>query len=242
HWRPEFEKTNGFPQQFDNCLLFWDWQRPFIKWARLDADSNLVRIEDFTSAVRALNDKEDASIAGDAFVMRRPVDATFGKDGCLYLMDYGLTWGANKDAKLLKVSYVRGNLAPIAKASAKNAAGREPLTVELSSAGSRDLEGDPVKYEWVLNGKVLASGPSAKVTLKDIGAYRIELRVTDSKGASATASVPVNVGNTEPTVAFTSPRDGDFFTPGRPIKFSVSAQDFEDGASAAKPDEFGIRT
>jgi cytochrome c len=43
-------------------------------------------------------------------------------------------------------------------------------------------------------------------------------------------------------VAFTSPRDGDFFTPGRPIKFSVTAQDFEDGTSAAKPDEFGIRT
>lgn len=242
HWRPEFEQSNGFPQQFDNCLLFWDWQRPFIKWARLDADSNLVRLEDFTSAVRALNDKEDASAAGEAFVLRRPVDAMFGKDGCLYLMDYGLTWGANKDAKLVKISYVRGNLAPIAKASAKNAAGREPLTVEFSGEGSRDLEGDAIKYEWLLGGKVAATGSSAKLTLKELGAYRVELRVTDNKGASATASVAVNVGNSEPTVHFVSPRDGDFFTPGKPIAFSVSAADVEDGTSTAKPDEFGFRT
>jgi cytochrome c len=242
HWRPEFEQSNGFPQYFDNCLLFWDWQRPFIKWARLDTDSNLVKIEDFTSAVRALNDKEDASTAGDAFVLRRPVDAMFGKDGCLYLMDYGLTWGVNKDAKLIRISYVRGNLPPIAKASARNAAGREPLTVELSSEGSRDLEGDALKYEWVLGGKVVATERNAKLTFNELGEFRIDLRVMDSKGASSTATVPVNVGNSEPVVAFASPRDGDFFTAGRPITFSVSATDVEDGASSAKPDEFGFRT
>jgi cytochrome c len=242
HWRPEFEQSNGFPQAFDTCLLFWDWQRPFIKWARLDANSNLVSVEEFTSAVRALNDKEDASAAGEAFVLRRLVDAMFGKDGCLYLMDYGLTWGANKDAKLLKISYVRGNLAPISKASAKNAAGREPLTVELSSEGSRDLEGDALKYEWVLNGKVLATEPAAKITLKELGAYRVDLRVTDAKGASATTFVPVNVGNSEPSVAFTSPRDGDFFTPGKAIPFTVTAKDVEDGESKSKPDEFAFRT
>ncbi|HET6408671.1 MAG TPA: PQQ-dependent sugar dehydrogenase [Chthoniobacteraceae bacterium] len=242
HWRPEFDKTDGFPQHFDNCLLFWDWQRPFMKWARLDADSNLAKIDDFTNAVRPLSDKEDASVAGDAFVLRRPVDAQFGKDGCLYLMDYGLTWGSNKDAKLLKISYIRGNLAPIARASAKNASGREPLTVELISEGSRDLEGDALKYEWSLNGNVLANEPTAKVILKELGAYRVDLRVTDTKGASATAFVPVNVGNSQPNVDFTSPRDGDFFTPGKPIIFSIAARDLEDGNSTAKPEEFSFRT
>jgi cytochrome c len=108
HFKPEFEKTDGFPREYDGCLLFWDWQRPFLKWARLDADSNLVKIENFTSAVVPLNDREDASKAGEAFVVRRPVDAQFGPDGCLYMMDYGLTWGANKDAKLIKISYVAG--------------------------------------------------------------------------------------------------------------------------------------
>ena len=54
-------------------------------------------------------------------LLKRPVDAVFGKDGALYLLDYGETWGANRDSKLVKISYVRGNLPPVAIASAQNA-------------------------------------------------------------------------------------------------------------------------
>jgi len=242
HFRPEFETTNGFPREYDGCLLFWDWQRPFIKWARLDANSNLTGIESFTTAVMALSDKEDATKAGEAFVIRRPVDAQFGPDGCLYMLDYGLTWGANKDAKLLKISYTRGNLPPIARASATNAAGREPLTVQFSSEGSRDREGDPLHYEWRIGDKVLSTERNPKLTLQDIGAYRVELRAIDAKGAIGTSAVAVNVGNSEPIVAFSSPHEGDFFTPGKPVKFAITARDAEDGDSASKPDEFGFRT
>jgi cytochrome c len=157
-------------------------------------------------------------------------------------MDYGLTWGSNADAKLIKISYLRGNLPPIAKASAKNAAGREPLTVELSAEGSRDHEGDALRYEWRLADKVLATEANTKVTLREVGAYRVELRVIDAHGSASTAAVAVNVGNTAPSVAFSTPRDGDFFTPGQPVKFAVTAKDAEDGEAQAKPDEFGFRT
>lgn len=242
HYRPEFEKTNGFPQEYDSSLLFWDWQRPFIKWARLGQDASLSGIEDFTKAVIALNEKDDASKAGDALIIRRPVDAVFGQDGCLYLMDYGLTWGPNPDAKLLKISYLRGNLPPAAKAKGTNTAGREPLTVALDAEGSRDPEGEPVTYEWRLGEKVLATGPKASVTLSELGAFRIDLRVTDPKGATGTAAVAVNVGNTPPVVSFSSPQEGDFFTPGKPVEFQVAAKDAEDGEASAKPDEFGFRT
>jgi len=44
---PSFEKTGGFPKQFDNCLLFWDWHRTFVKWARLKPNQDLDQIEDF---------------------------------------------------------------------------------------------------------------------------------------------------------------------------------------------------
>jgi cytochrome c len=47
YWQESFERTNGFPKHFDRSLLFWDWQRPFIKWARLDAHSDLAGIESF---------------------------------------------------------------------------------------------------------------------------------------------------------------------------------------------------
>ena len=249
HWRPEFEKTNGFPQAFDGCLLFWDWERPTIRWARMDKDSNFQGIEPFTGAVVTGNraeqiEKLKPQIAAGAALLQRPVDAVFGKDGALYLMDYGETWGANKDSKLVKISYLRGNLPPVAVAGAQPAAGREPLTVRLSSAGSKDHEGDALKYEWRLQpgGPVVSTAANPQLTVKEPGNYRAELRVTDPQGASGTASVPLIVGNTAPLVKLDSPLDGDFFTPGQPVKYTVSVTDAEDGASSAKPDEFSIRT
>lgn len=255
YFKPEFKSTGGFPEHFDRCLLFWDWQRPFMKWARLDSDSRLAGIEPFTAAIALANAKDkmaDAERAG-AFVIRRPVDAQFGPDGCLYLLDYGETWGGNPDAKLLKISYQWGNLAPVAKATAMPAAGREPLQVALSAAGSKDHEGDPLKFEWRLHGptsaatnapgkspasspapaaKLVASTSEAKLSVSQPGNYIVELRVSDSKGASSQTSLPLIVGNTAPAVRFTAPADGDFFTPGKPLAYKVSVTDTEDGTSA----------
>ncbi len=249
HYRPEFEQTNGFPKDFDGWLLFWDWQRPVMKWAKLDAQSNFQGIAPFTGAVVTANKPEEIEkvqprIAEGAALLQRPVDAMFGPDGCLYLMDYGETWGANKDSKLVKISYLRGNLPPVARAAADVAAGREPLKIKLSGAASKDHEGDALTYEWRLEpgGKVLGTTPDTEVQIAEPGNYQAELRVTDAKGASSTASVALLVGNTAPAVKFDAPLDGDFFNPGKPVKYTVSVNDAEDGASSAKPDEFGFRT
>lgn len=249
HWRPEFDKSDGFPQELDGCLLFWDWERPTIRWARMDKEANFQRIEPFTGAVVTGNKAEQIerlkpAIAAGATLLKRPVDAVFGKDGALYLMDYGETWGANADSKLVRISYVRGNLPPVAVSSAQPAAGREPLTVALSSTGSKDHEGDALTYEWRLQpgGAVVSTAAEAQITIKEPGNYRAELRVTDAQGASSSASVALLVGNSTPVVTFTSPQDGDFFTPGQPVAYAVSVTDTEDGASSAKPDEFSTRT
>jgi cytochrome c len=119
-------------------------------------------------------------------LVKRPVDVVFGPDHCLYLLDYGETWGANKDSQLLKISYVRGNLAPVAKAKANVTSGREPLTVELSAEGSRDLEGDALAYAWTLGGKILSTEAKFTTTIAEPGNHVIELRVSDAKGGSAT--------------------------------------------------------
>src|SRR6185436_2978706 len=140
HFKPEFRNTGGFPETFDNCLLFYDWQRPFMKWARLDSQASLVGIEPFTSAVTLANERSRILAAEQRgeYVIRRVVDSQFGPDGCLYLLDYGETWGPNPDAKLVKISYQWGNLAPIARLSVTPNAGREPLSINLSAAGSKD--------------------------------------------------------------------------------------------------------
>lgn len=249
HWRPEFERSDGFPKDFDGWLLFWDWERPTMRWARLDRDANLQGLAPFTAAVVTGNKAEQIeklkpAIAEGATLVQRPVDAVFGRDGALYLLDYGETWGANKDSRLLRIRYRRGNLPPLAKAAATPASGREPLAVRLSAAGSKDHEGDALTYEWRLQagGPVVATTAEAQITVAEPGTYRVELRVGDARGASGTATVALVVGNTAPSVAFTSPRDGDFFTPGRPVAYAVAVQDAEDGESATKPDEFAART
>jgi cytochrome c len=243
HFKPEFEKTGGFPEHFEGALLFWDWQRPFMKWARLDHEQNFKGIEFFTAAVIFANTKEsiEAAEKTGAFVIRRPVDAMFGRDGCLYMLDYGESWGVNTDSKLLKISYQWGNLAPIAKASAVPTAGREPLTISLSSEGSKDLEGDSIRYEWQLfessdaakkvSGKIVSTEPRFSYTVQKPGNYVVQLTVTDDKGANSKSSLPLVVGNSPPQVRFERPEEGDFFTPGRSISYALHVVDAEDGDS-----------
>jgi cytochrome c len=249
HFQRGFEKTGGFPEQFDNCLLFWDWQRPFIRWARLDADSKLIGIEPFTGAVTLANERrniEEAEKSG-AFVIRRPADARFGPDGCLYLLDYGETWGVNPDAKLIRISYQRGNLPPVAKASASPEAGREPLAVSLSSLGSKDYEGSPLRFEWRLFesagasptnaglrtvDRLLSTEANPRVTIDKPGNYVIQLTVSDDQGDKSKTSLPLVVGNSPPQVRFEVPDLGAVFTPGQPISYKVHVIDAEDGDSA----------
>ena len=250
HWQESFDRTNGFPKHFDRCLLFWDWQRPFIKWARLDDNSDLKGLEPFapTAFVTANTEeqikKQKALVDNGATVIRRPIDATFGPDGCLYLLDYGETWGVNPDSALLKISYVRGNLQPIAKLTVSAPAGPAPLKTTLSAKGSRDLDGGNVSYAWKLQpgDRALGEGEELSVTLPDVGNFNVELTVSDGQGGSAKRSVPVVVGNAVPVAKFLAPQDGDFFTPGRAIDYKVTVQDAEDGSSEAKAGEFTART
>jgi len=235
HYRSEFAKTGGFPEQFDNCLLFYDWARPFMKWARLDKNANVVRIEPFTAAVAVVKDKKqivEAQKTG-TLVIRRPEDSQFGPDGCLYMIDYGETWGANPDSKLLKISYQRGNLAPVAVAGVTPNAGRQPLTVSLSSVGTMDYDGDNLSFEWRLHpgDKLLSTEANPKVTVDQPGNYVIQLVVNDGHGGISKTSQPLLVGNAPPHVRFLSPQDGDFFTPGKPVPYELLVEDEEDGSS-----------
>jgi len=240
HFDEKFKKTDGFPQQYDGALLFFDWQRPFINWAMLDKDSKMTKIEPFTASAQISQGDPDGS---ERFQIKRPVDSFFGPDGCLYIADYGETWGPNKDSRIIKISYQRGNVSPVARASGTNTAGAEPLTAQLSATGSRDPEGKPLKYEWRLQpgDKVIGNEADISVTLKERGNFTAELKVTDEQGATAKASVDLTSGNTPPVVRFTHPQDGDFFTPGKPIPYSVEITDAEDGSSVngAKASQMG---
>lgn len=231
HFDAKTHGPNGFPQHFDNCMIFFDWNRPFIKWARLDADSNLVKIESFVSNLQ----------------FKRPVAFQWAPDGSLYMMDYGTTWGSNPDSRLIRIEYMRGNRAPIARAAATNHIGKAPLKVNLSSEGTRDKDpNDKLSYRWRIatgsaESKVLATEANATATFEKPGIYSVELTVTDAAGASSSAVVPVLVGNDAPKVKFNFPREGDFVEVGRSVNYELSILDSEDGDSEFEMPEMNTR-
>ena len=243
HFQESFEKTNGFPKEYDNCLLFWDWQRPFVKWAKLGASGDLSEIIPFSNAMAVVSDKVKDDEITEGFVARRPVDAVFGPDGCLYMLDYGLTWGANADSKLVKISYLRGNLPPVIQLQANTTSGREPLTVQFDSAGTYKREGGELRYQWRVQeqGAVVSTDSKLSHTFEKPGNYKVQLTASDAKGGSDSKTVTVVVGNSVPEVEFESPKDGDFFTSGKPIAYKVRVKDFEDGTSEKSGDAMGLK-
>lgn len=225
HFDPSLDSATKFPKEFDNTLLIFEWTRHWIKAVHLDADSNIRRIEAFMGERN----------------FRRPIDLTFGPEGSLYLIEYGETWGINKDAKLVRIDYISGNRRPRAIASVKNNVGREPLDVQFISTGTADKDAeDRLSYEWVR----VATGPDGKeieratiskaanptVTFEDPGVFQVELTVRDNDGASSTASVPVLVGNAPPELRILEPMGG-FFDPGQPIRYELFVNDVEDGTN-----------
>ena len=215
HYRPEFEQTGGLPAKFDHCLLFWDWNRTFIKWARLDENENLAGIEEFPLPA----------------TIKRPSDALFAPDGTLWFIDYGSTWGDNKDARLVHISYRHGNLDPVAQFKSDQKHGALPLTVSLDGSGSQDPEGGKLLYSWTLKEKEFSSNVAPKLTLTEPGDHLITLQVTDEQGATSTTTHTITAGNTPPTLTFESPLDGSFYTPEKPVAYQLHLSDHEDGDS-----------
>jgi PKD repeat protein len=70
--------------------------------------------------------------------------------------------------------------------------GNAPLGVRFTSNAS-DPDGDALMYVWEFGDGSSAGGPSATHTYAQVGTYTAKLTVTDSRGASASATVIVTV-------------------------------------------------
>lgn len=215
---PTLASTTKFPAHYDRCLFAFEWSRHWITAVHLDEDSNIERLERF------LPDR----------AFKRPVDLEFGPDGALYLLEYGSTWGVNEDSALVRIDYFAGNRAPRAAIEISNHIGPAPLALEIRTPDTFDPDGDALSYAWRVppQDRVLSTEAEPALTFAYEGSYNLELTVTDPAGLSARAVVPVLVGNTPPTLAFETPRDGDFYQPGQPIHWQLRAQDAEDGVLA----------
>ena len=228
----------AWPEFFDGTPLFYEWTRDYVKEFRLDDAGNLAEISPAATSVPERSLLGTLGPArGDQRTFDNGMDLEFGPDGALYTLEYGDGFfSENPDAQLARIDYIGpgGNHAPQVQVAADPDAGVEaPLTVEFSSAGTSDPDGDELSYEWYFGdhpqGKVGpnpdSTDPNPTFTYRREGVYLATLKVTDEHGRSASDYVVITVGNQPPIVEIVAPDDDLEFSFGDAVDYEVEVTD-----------------
>jgi len=203
------------PDYFDGKLLFYDWVRGWVKTATLDEDYRVVQVEPFL----------------DTLHFAHPMDMRFGPDGALYVLDYGSQgYAKNLDAKLVRISYPRGNRQPVARIRASETVGAAPFEVTLSATDSYDADGDSLMFTWEIDEKRLP-GKVLVYRFEEVGEHEVRLIVEDSQGATDEASILISVGNTPSEIRLITQGNRSFYWDS--LAYRVEVQDPEDGSLSA---------
>jgi type 1 glutamine amidotransferase/PKD repeat protein/glucose/arabinose dehydrogenase len=219
------DNPTKFPEYFDDKFFIGEFTRDMMREISLDAQGRVLKINNTLPCGAETS-------ATQPFLCDTPMDMEFGPDGNLYLLTYGDGFfRANPDARLVRFEYVKGTRAPEAVASATPSSGQAPLTVQFSSAGSRDPQDQDITYAWDFDGDGDTDSTEANPTYTYTanGTYTARLTVTNVSGQTGTTTVTVTVGNTAPTVTVTTPINGGFFSFGDRIPWTVTVTDPEDG-------------
>ena len=87
-----------------------------------------------------------------------------------------------------------GNTPPTAVIEADPISGAAPLEVSFSGLSSTDVGGAVVAYQWDLGDGTTSGLEELTHTYLSDGLYTVTLTVTDSQGATGTATVDIQVG------------------------------------------------
>jgi outer membrane protein OmpA-like peptidoglycan-associated protein len=108
---------------------------------------------------------------------------------------------AGRDAnRRVEFRFATGNSAPTVRRIARSPGGigLPPTQYTFTAEGATDPDGDSITYDWTISGSsgapTLLKGPTVSQTLDAVGSYTVSLTVTDSGGASATATTSVSIG------------------------------------------------
>ncbi|GAA0460362.1 hypothetical protein Ade02nite_14630 [Paractinoplanes deccanensis] len=117
------------------------------------------------------------------------MDAKFGPDGALYLLDYGggfFTLHANQ--KLIRVTYQGGAPTPAPTATAV-AVQDKPLTIAFAGSRSGGLS-----YKWTFGDGGTSTEANPRHTYARVGTYQATLTITYAGGQTETVRTAVTVG------------------------------------------------
>jgi cytochrome c len=222
--------TRAFPKYYNGKLFIYDWMRGWIMAVTLDKEGNYSSMEQFMPSYRFSN----------------PMDMEFAANGDLYMLEYGSGWfSANDDARLIRIEFNGGNRKPSIVLNADKMGGSVPFTVNLSSTGTSDSDGDSLTYSWKISSKngfvKIIKGEKTKVTFDKPEIYKATLTVSDGKGGVSTQSLELTAGNETPVVSFNIGENSkSFYFPDKVYNYKVNVEDKEDGTLASgkiKPEQ-----
>ena len=196
-----------FPPMYRNALFFADRLRSCI-WAMLpDPATGLPKKG---SVIPFLGtDCPDVACA------TRATDIEVTPNGDLLYID-------QRTDVVQRISYLVANQAPTAVATATPVSGVMPLAVTFSGLGSTDPDaGDVLTYAWDLDGDNLLDDSTLAqptFTYENPGTYTVTLQVTDTRGATALATVAITVTDSGL----------------RTLRFAPIADSYVDSANTAK--------
>ncbi|WP_329521591.1 PQQ-dependent sugar dehydrogenase [Spirillospora sp. NBC_01491] len=199
-----------YPAQYRGALFFSDYARQCV-WAMRPGANGLpdkTRIETFATGAGGI------------------VELQAGPNGDLFGVDI-------LGGRIVRFTYNGVNNPPVAAIKSDVTSGPAPLTVALDGTTSSDADGDvPLAYAWDLDGDGAyddSTDARPKRTYETKGRYTVGLKVTDTRGASDTATLVVTAGSTPPVATIASPDAGLTWKVGDRIGFSGGGTDGEDG-------------
>ena len=219
-YKPLSRSRVKWPRVFEGHPLFYEWTRDYIKVFELNRRNG--------GRLRAIHNLFPGGPNG--IIEDNPMDVAFGRNGALYTLEYGDGFFLETpEAQLARIDFVRrGEFTPIPAITAdRTGALNPPLTVNFSSAGTRDPDGDALAYAWDFNadGRVDSRQPNASYTYTTRGIWDATLRVTDSTGRRASTSVQIIVGNQAPEVGLEVESTSPPFNFGDAVRFTVEVTD-----------------
>ncbi|NJB86258.1 cytochrome c [Lewinella marina] len=208
----------ALPAYYHGKWFIYEWARSWIKVVTLDsARQSVVQIEDF------LPD----------WPVSKPIDLKIGRDGALYVLEYGNDYFMNNpDARLVRITYSRGNRPPVAIAEVSETAGGIPFRPRLSAEQSYDPDpADSLSYRWFVDGAPAGTTAVFEPTLTSPGPHLVRLEVRDPSGARSETSRELVVGNARPRVTLATNGNASFLFPDRQeISYRTLVEDEEDAA------------
>ncbi|MFG2816771.1 PQQ-dependent sugar dehydrogenase [Streptomyces sp. NPDC048410] len=212
HYDPALDSPVKFPEAYDGDFFAGEFGRRWIKRIETGADG----------AVRSIN--------AFPWTGTQVMDMAFGPDGALYVLDYGTAWfGGDENSALYRIENATDGHSPVARAAADKTSGQAPLKVRFSSAGTTDQDGDTLTRHWDFGDGASSTAANPTHTYRQNGTYTATLTAKDPSGRTGSAAVRIVVGNTAPTVTLQLPQDGQLFSFGDTVPFTVKVTDPEDG-------------